>query len=159
MMYLYKSTNTDAAHLQLCKKDLEALKHAMIEEEKDVKRSPGFKLSALYIATMDKVKSMLESNTPVRTGEWNTPEIDLIKLKLPNIITTKPCIYLVNMSEADFISKKNKWLAKIHKWITEHGGGVMIPFSIEFEQKVWDLRFSLSFYLPISLFLSLQKHI
>ena len=60
-MYLYKSTNTDAAHLQLCKKDLEALKHAMIEEEKDVKRSPGFKLSALYIATMDKVKSMLES--------------------------------------------------------------------------------------------------
>jgi len=40
---------------ELCKKDMEALKHAMIEEEKDVKRSPGFKLSALYIATMDKV--------------------------------------------------------------------------------------------------------
>jgi obg-like ATPase 1 len=145
LLHGYKSTNTDAAHLQLCKKDLEALKHAMTEEEKDVKRSPGFKLSALYIATMDKVKSMLESNTPVRTGEWNTPEVDLIKLKLPNIITTKPCVYLVNMSEADFISKKNKWLAKIHKWVTEHGGGVMIPFSIEYEQKVWDLRFSLSF--------------
>ena len=25
--------------------------------------------------------------------------------------------------------KKNKWLLKIHTWIKEHGGGVMIPFS------------------------------
>ena len=36
--------------------------------------------------------------------------------------------------------KKNKWLLKIHTWIKEHGGGVMIPFSVEFEQELWDLR-------------------
>ena len=50
-----------------------------------------------------------QSNTPIRTGEWNTPEIDLIKLKLPGLITCKPLVYLVNMTEADFISKKNRF--------------------------------------------------
>jgi len=40
----------------------------------------------------------------------------------------------------DFIRKKNKWLLKVHTWIKEHGGGVMIPFSVEFEEELWALR-------------------
>ena len=38
------------------------------------------------------------------------------------------------------LRKKNKWLPKIHQWVQEHGGGLMIPFSIEWEQKLWNLR-------------------
>ena len=38
------------------------------------------------------------------------------------------------------LRKKNKWLPKIHQWVQEHGGGNMIPFSVEWEQKLWDLR-------------------
>ncbi|KAJ1495600.1 hypothetical protein T484DRAFT_3355481 [Baffinella frigidus] len=112
----------------------------MTDEEKDVKRSPGFKLSAIYVATMKKVQEMLEEDKPVRDGEWVTPEVDLIKLKLDNLITTKPVVYLVNMSKSDFIAKKNKHLAKIHKWIQEHGGGLMVPFSIEFEEELYAMR-------------------
>ena len=44
-----------------------------------------------------------------------------------------PCIYLS-------LRKKNKWLPKIHQWVQEHGGGNMIPFSVEWEQKLWNLR-------------------
>ena len=64
----------------------------------------------------------------------------MIKEKLGRLITTKPIVYLVNLSKKDFIRKKNKWLVKIHTWIKEHGGGVMIPFSVEFEQELWDKR-------------------
>jgi ribosome-binding ATPase YchF (GTP1/OBG family) len=60
--------------------------------------------------------------------------------KMPNLLTSKPVIYLVNMSASDFIRKKNKWLPKIHQWVQEHGGGVMIPFSVEWEAKLWELR-------------------
>lgn len=60
--------------------------------------------------------------------------------KMPNLLTAKPVIYLVNMSAVDFTRKKNKWLPKIHGWVQEHGGGVMIPFSVEWEAKLWDLR-------------------
>jgi obg-like ATPase 1 len=51
-------------------------------------------------------------------------------------LTAKPIVFLVNISEGDYIKKKTPWLPKIAKWISEHGGGPMIPFSAEFEQKV-----------------------
>lgn len=57
-----------------------------------------------------------------------------------NLITTKPVVYLINLTADDFIRKKNKWLAKIHAWVQEHGGGTIIPFSVDFEQKLWALR-------------------
>ena len=36
----------------------------------------------------------------------------------------------------DYVKKKNKFLPKISKWISEHGGGPMIPYSADFETKV-----------------------
>lgn len=82
---------------------------------------------------------MLGKNVPVRDGAWSTNEIELINEKL-QLITTKPVIYLINLSQNDFIRKKNKWLAKIHQWVTSHGGGTMIPFSVEFETNLWRLK-------------------
>jgi len=70
----------------------------------------------------------------------NVFQVELIMEKMPNLLTAKPVIYLVNMSATDFTRKKNKWLPKIHGWVQEHGGGVMIPFSVEWEAKLWDLR-------------------
>lgn len=45
----------------------------------------------------------------------------------------------VNMSEADFARKKNKFLPKIHEWVQAHGGEPMIPFSAAFENKIFDM--------------------
>ena len=41
----------------------------------------------------------------------------------------------MNISEKDYKNKKNKWLPKIAEWIKNHGGGPMIPYSADFEQK------------------------
>ena len=125
---------------ELCAKDMQYLKKAVEQEKLDVKKNPTMKLSALFISTMDKVEEMLTNNLPIRNGEWTTPEVLMIKEKLGRLITTKPIVYLVNLSKKDFIRKKNKWVVKIHTWIKEHGGGVMIPFSVEFEQELWDVR-------------------
>ncbi|KAJ3363283.1 hypothetical protein GGF32_004550 [Allomyces javanicus] len=125
---------------ELCKKDLEFVNKAIAVEEQAVRKTGGkFKLSAIFNETMDKLKTMLEASKPVRDGEWTTGEVELINEKL-NLITTKPVTYLINMSAKDYIRKKNKWLAKIHQWVQSHGGGVMIPFSVEFEQALWDKR-------------------
>jgi GTP-binding protein YchF len=121
---------------ELCKKDLEFVTKAIQHEEQEVRKSGGkFKLSPLFINTMDKLKKMLEKNCTVRSGDWTSGEIELINEKT-NLITTKPIVYLVNMSKQDVIRKKNKWLPKIHSWIQQHGGGQLIPFSIEFEQEL-----------------------
>jgi len=45
-----------------------------------------------------------------RFGEWNLKETDL--LNTLQLITAKPTVYLINLTEKAFINKKNKWLLK-----------------------------------------------
>jgi len=53
------------------------------------------------------------------------------------LLTAKPVTYLVNLSEKDFIRKKNKWLPKIKAWIDQNNpGDPLIPFSVAFEQRL-----------------------
>ena len=50
-------------------------------------------------------------------------------------------IYLVNLSEKDFLRKKNKWLPKIKEYIDKNDpGATVIPFSGTFEQKLMDFE-------------------
>jgi len=47
---------------------------------------------------------------------------------------------LINLSQDDYIKKKNKWLAKIKAWIDEHDAGApIIPFSGALESKLVDM--------------------
>lgn len=53
------------------------------------------------------------------------------------LLTAKPVIYLVNLSERDYVRKKNKWLAKIKAWIDENNpGDLLIPFSVALEERL-----------------------
>ena len=68
---------------ELCLKDMETVKRAIADEELAVKKNPTMKLSALFKSTMERVQEMLSKNLAIRTGEWNTPEVEMIKEKLP----------------------------------------------------------------------------
>ena len=53
------------------------------------------------------------------------------------LLTAKPITYLVNLSERDFVRKKNKWLPKIKAWIDENNpGDLLIPFSVALEERL-----------------------
>ena len=84
---------------------------------------------------------MLEKDQPVRDGSWTPAEIALISEKI-QLITTKPTIYLVNLTMKDYLRQKSKYLPLIAKWVTEHGGipQDIIPFSIEFEEKLHSMK-------------------
>jgi obg-like ATPase 1 len=70
----------------------------------------------------------------VKDCDWRATEVEVLNRLF--FITAKPVVYLVNISEKDYKTKKNKHLPNILKWIKEHGGGPMIPFSAEYEQKI-----------------------
>jgi ribosome-binding ATPase YchF (GTP1/OBG family) len=55
-------------------------------------------------------------------------------------VTTKPVIYVVNLSRKNFIRKGSKWLPKINEWVKNHGGGQILPVSCDFEQELYDLK-------------------
>lgn len=53
------------------------------------------------------------------------------------LLTAKPVVYLVNLSEKDFIRKKNKHLPKIAEWVNEHAkGDPIIPISVSYESRL-----------------------
>lgn len=41
---------------------------------------------------------------------------------------------MVNLSEEDYINKKNKWLKKIKEWIDANVPGEIIPYSVNYER-------------------------
>ncbi|POS73697.1 GTP-binding protein YchF [Diaporthe helianthi] len=123
---------------ELCKKDLDILQKTIVAEEAIVRKAGGkYKMLPLFTETTTKIQAMLEKDQPVRDGNWTPAEISLINEKI-QLITTKPVIYLVNLTMKDYLRQKSKYLPQIAKWVTEHGGTPkdIIPFSVEFEEKL-----------------------
>ena len=89
---------------------------------------------------MQKVQEMLEANIPLRSGTWNTEEVSKINEVIPQCITLKPIVYLVNLDAASYKRRGNKWLVPIADWVKAHGGGQVVPMSVEWEQQLWELR-------------------
>lgn len=53
------------------------------------------------------------------------------------LLTAKPVVYLVNLSEKDYIRQKNKHLPKIAEWVKEYAtGDPIIPLSVSFEERL-----------------------
>ncbi len=67
----------------------------------------------------------------IKDLDWTNAEIEI--LNTHSFLSAKPVVYLVNVSEDDFIKKRNKWLPKIDEYIKTIGGGKMIPYSATYE--------------------------
>lgn len=53
------------------------------------------------------------------------------------LLTAKPVVYLVNLSERDYIRQKNKYLPKVVDWIkTNSPGSPLLPISATFEERL-----------------------
>lgn len=85
----------------------------------------------------ERFKESLEKGTDIRFGEWSGREVEF--LNTLQLLTAKPSVYLVNLSEKDYIRKKNKWLPKIAEWVKENGGESIIPFSAAFEKMLTEM--------------------
>ena len=53
------------------------------------------------------------------------------------LLTAKPVVYLINLSEKDYLRQKNKYLPKAAEWIkTNSPGDPIIPISASFEERL-----------------------
>jgi GTP-binding protein YchF len=129
---------------ELCLKDLSTLEGVIENEKSTVRKAKGLArtheppLSDLFQSAYDKSLALLQKNTPVQTGEFTSGEVELIKDW--GLITTKPQVYVINLSKKNFIRKGSKWLPKISAWVKEHGDGQIIPMSCEFENEYFDMK-------------------
>ena len=124
-------------------KDLEFMNAHLTKMKKDGQRAAQnpqmAKAHKTELECVEKVIAWLEDGKEIRNvmEQWSTTDVDF--LNTYQLLTSKPVIYLVNLTEKDYARKKNKWLAKIHAWVMEHGGWTIIPFSGAFECELQDV--------------------
>jgi len=124
----------DIIHSELRLKDIAQIK-TLVEPLGRAIKTKKDKSKEFELETCQKVLEVLEKGIDLREGEWSMKEIEFLS-PLP-LLTAKPIVYLVNIDEKDYIAAKNKWLAKIHKWVTEKSpSSVVIPFCATFETKL-----------------------
>jgi obg-like ATPase 1 len=120
-------------------KDVEMVEAHLDKIEKEARRAAKDKNKLDELAFVQKLLAYVrDDRKEVRFGEWSAREIEW--LNDIQLITAKPVVYLVNMSEADYFNKKNRWLAKIKQYIdSKQAGQQIIPFSGALESKLLEM--------------------
>ncbi|PGH18523.1 GTP-binding protein YchF [Helicocarpus griseus UAMH5409] len=86
-------------------------------------------------ATVARILEWLKEGKDIRKGDWTPKEVEVINPLF--LLTAKPVVYLVNLSERDYIRQKNKYLPKVAEWIkTNSAGDPIIPVSVSFEDRL-----------------------
>ncbi|XP_030829845.1 obg-like ATPase 1 [Strongylocentrotus purpuratus] len=124
----------DTIFNELRLKDIEYL----TDVDKKPLRGADNKAAAEHECLHRVLKYLEEEKKPIRHAEWGTNDIEILNKHL--LLTAKPIIYLVNLSEKDYIRKKNKWLVKIKEWVdASDPGATVIPISAALESKLFDM--------------------
>jgi len=120
-------------------KDLEYIQKVHDDVEKKVTRANDKTLKHDY-EVLHKVLDMLNVEKKwIRYHDWNDKDIEVLNKHL--LLTSKPVVYLLNMSETEYIKRKNKWLPKIKQWVDENDpGATVIPYSAMFELKLQEMN-------------------
>lgn len=119
-------------------KDIEFTEKALEAQKKKTRSGGGgleMKKMLAEQATIEKILQHLKDGNDVRKGDWQPKEVEVINPLF--LLTAKPVVFLVNLSERDYIRKKNKHLPKIAEWVKEHAeGDPIIPVSVSFEERL-----------------------
>jgi len=119
-------------HSELRLKDIDSVNKALIPARRLSKTDPDKRQE---LEALEKAREWLSTGHDIRTGIWNYKEFSCINDLL--LLTSKPVIYIVNMSMDDYLRQKNRWLPKIKTWIDEHNPGCpMLPVSVSLEQQI-----------------------
>ena len=125
-------------HDELRLKDIEFAKKHLEGVEKITKRggqSLEVKQKKEEAILVQRIIDLLEDGKRVYNQKWTSKEVEIINTMF--LLTAKPTIYLINLSEKDYIRKKNKHLLKIKEWIDVHSpGDLIVPISVALEERL-----------------------
>ncbi|RDL42195.1 putative GTP-binding protein [Venustampulla echinocandica] len=119
-------------------KDIEFVEKAL-EASKKLTRRGGQSLEMKKLkeeeACIERVLDFLKAGGDIRKGEWSPKEVEFINPLF--LLSAKPVIYLINLSEKDYVRKKNKHLPRVMEWIKENAAGdPVMPISICLEERL-----------------------
>ncbi len=118
----------ETINIELILADLDTINNALTRCQKETKSKP--KEAALKLASLNKIKSGLEQETPARSQ--NLDDNDLAVISPYNLLTLKPTLYIANVDEGD--QSNNPLLKQVNDYAqNENSVVVSICASIEAE--------------------------
>ena len=106
--------DVDIINTELAISDLELVENRLLKIEKKAKTSND-KAALFEVDVMNKCKSYLVENRPLREVSFTEEELKVIKPF--NFITLKPIIYLANVTEMDLVMKTNKYIDSLQNYV------------------------------------------
>ena len=110
-------------NVELMLADLEVVNNRLGKIGKKASMSKD-KESKMESELLEKAKTSLEQNIPLRKLELNEEEQKLIKNF--HFLTIKPIIYMANVSEEDLLSDGNKYVEEVRKYASDEGAEVIV---------------------------------
>ncbi|HHW03273.1 MAG TPA: redox-regulated ATPase YchF [Thermoanaerobacterales bacterium] len=125
----------ETINLELIFSDLELLDRRMDRVKKQSKSGEKQYLQELSI--LERLKEGLEQNKPARVQEFSEEEQETVKQLF--LLTSKPVIYVANISEDDLISGvENDYVKKVRQYAVAEGSEV-IPICARIEAELAEL--------------------
>jgi len=122
---------------ELIAKDMEWLTNNLQMFQKKI-RNKATKEQKEEVTLLEFLIAHLEDGKQVRNHDWKPKEIDLINTY--PLLTAKPVVYLVNISQQNMEKSQNKWFKEINEWLAANSpGDPVLPFSVKFEQNLLDI--------------------
>ncbi|ODV65856.1 hypothetical protein HYPBUDRAFT_162674 [Hyphopichia burtonii NRRL Y-1933] len=132
------AADLEIIHDELRLKDIEFATKHLEGVEKLVKRggqSLEVKKAKEEVELIKRIIQLLEDGGRIANQKWTQKEVETINSMF--LLTAKPCIYLINLSERDYVRKKNKHLLKIKEWVDKFSpGDLIVPISVCLEEKL-----------------------
>lgn len=126
--------DAETINLELVFADMETVEKR-IDRTRKLAKSGDKKLAA-EIALLEKVYAHLESGQPVRTFEADDEERELLKGMF--LLTTKPVIYVANISEDEIGSEPNPFVRDLYA-VAEKEGAEAMTVSAKLEEEISEL--------------------
>lgn len=125
----------DTINTELALADLESVEKRIEKTRKKARaREEG---AADELKVLEKILPVLENGKPVRTLEFSEEELPIVRDLF--LLTTKPIIYVANVSEDDLSDPLNNEYVKIVQAIADEEGAEVVPISAEIEEEIAEL--------------------
>lgn len=125
----------ETINLELIFADLEMVNKRIDKAKKNLKANKKYQME---VDLFERIKETLEQGLPVRTLEFNEEEAPLVKETF--LLTTKPILYVANISENQIENVENDPLVLKVKEYAKRENAEVIPLCVKIEEELSGLE-------------------
>lgn len=112
----------EIVNIELMLSDLEVVENRINRIGKKATMAKD-KETMIEVELLDKIKTSLLRNEPIRDLKLNEEELKLVKAF--NFLTLKPIIYMANINEEDIAKDGNKYVDQVRKYASDKNASVI----------------------------------